>query len=117
MRTAPLTASFGMLRDLDLCHRRRLRADDRTVRRGRGGRQAFAPPDETMILGGDQLGRDMFSRLVYGARNTVGLALIGHGSRLRLMGTIRGASGGDQGRLGRPVHGPVRRHAHVDPVS
>ena len=29
-----------------------------------------------MLLGADQLGRDMFSRIVYGARNTVGLALV-----------------------------------------
>ena len=38
--------------------------------------ESFAPADENMLLGGDQLGRDMFSRLVYGARNTVGLALL-----------------------------------------
>jgi hypothetical protein len=36
---------------------------------------AFAPPDENMLLGADQLGRDMFSRIIYGARNSVGLAL------------------------------------------
>jgi peptide/nickel transport system permease protein len=29
-----------------------------------------------MILGGDQLGRDMFSRIIYGARNTVGIAVL-----------------------------------------
>lgn len=38
--------------------------------------QTFAPADENMLLGADQLGRDMFSRLVYGARNTVGIALM-----------------------------------------
>nr|WP_244327823.1 ABC transporter permease [Roseibium sp. RKSG952] len=37
---------------------------------------AFAPPDDTMLLGADQLGRDMFSRIIYGARNSVGLALV-----------------------------------------
>lgn len=37
--------------------------------------EAFAPANENMLLGGDQLGRDLFSRLIYGARNTVGLAL------------------------------------------
>jgi len=37
---------------------------------------AFAPPDENLLLGADQLGRDLFSRLVYGARNTVGIALL-----------------------------------------
>ena len=29
-----------------------------------------------MLLGADQLGRDIFSRIIYGARNTVGLALV-----------------------------------------
>jgi peptide/nickel transport system permease protein len=37
---------------------------------------AFTPPNTDMLLGGDQLGRDMFSRILFGARNTVGLALI-----------------------------------------
>ncbi len=38
--------------------------------------ESFAPADENMLLGADQLGRDMFSRIVYGARNSVGLALV-----------------------------------------
>lgn len=37
---------------------------------------SFAPADENMLLGADQLGRDMFSRIVYGSRNTVGIALM-----------------------------------------
>lgn len=37
---------------------------------------SFAPADEAMLLGADQLGRDMFSRIIYGARNTVGLAMV-----------------------------------------
>ncbi len=36
--------------------------------------QSFSP-DERMILGSDYLGRDVFSRLIYGARLTLGLAL------------------------------------------
>ena len=35
----------------------------------------YAPWDSTFWLGTDNLGRDMFSRLIYGARNTVGIAL------------------------------------------
>ena len=35
---------------------------------------SFAPADHIHWLGADQLGRDMFSRIVYGARNSVGLA-------------------------------------------
>ena len=50
---------------------------------------SFAPPDENMLLGADQLGRDMFSRIVYGARNTVGLALVA-----TLLAFFMGAAGG-----------------------
>ena len=35
----------------------------------------FAPWDATHWLGTDQIGRDIFSRLIYGARNTMGIAL------------------------------------------
>ena len=35
----------------------------------------YAPPDGTFLLGTDQLGRDQFSRLIYGARNSMGIAL------------------------------------------
>ncbi len=57
---------------------------------------SFAPADETMLLGGDQLGRDMFSRLVFGARNTVGIALLTTtlaflmGTTLGLLAAVRG---------------------------
>ena len=37
---------------------------------------AFDPANEDMLLGADQLGRDMFSRIIYGTRNSVGLALL-----------------------------------------
>ncbi len=37
---------------------------------------SFAPPGEVGILGGDYIGRDIFSRLLFGARMTMGLALI-----------------------------------------
>ena len=36
----------------------------------------FAPWSGQFLLGTDNLGRDMFSRLVYGARNTLGIALL-----------------------------------------
>lgn len=36
----------------------------------------FEPWSTTYLLGTDNLGRDLFSRLVYGARNTVGIALV-----------------------------------------
>jgi len=36
----------------------------------------FEPWGEQFILGTDNLGRDMWSRIVYGARNTVGIAIV-----------------------------------------
>jgi peptide/nickel transport system permease protein len=38
--------------------------------------RAFLVWDDTFLLGTDNLGRDMLSRLIYGARNTVGIALV-----------------------------------------
>lgn len=37
---------------------------------------AFAPWDNTHFLGTDQIGRDILSRLIYGARNTMGIAFL-----------------------------------------
>lgn len=37
---------------------------------------AYAPWSGEHLLGTDQIGRDVFSRLIYGGRNTVGIALI-----------------------------------------
>jgi len=36
----------------------------------------YEPWSQQFLLGTDQLGRDMLSRLIYGARNTVGIALL-----------------------------------------
>ena len=36
----------------------------------------YAPWDNVHIFGTDRLGRDIFSRLIYGARNTMGIALV-----------------------------------------
>ena len=35
----------------------------------------YAPWDSSHIFGTDQIGRDIFSRLIFGARNTIGIAL------------------------------------------
>ncbi len=34
----------------------------------------WAPPSAQMLLGADQIGRDMLTRLIYGARTTIGIA-------------------------------------------
>ena len=38
--------------------------------------KAYQPAFGEFILGTDQIGRDLFSRLIYGARNTIGIALL-----------------------------------------
>ncbi len=74
LRTAPVTASFGMLVILIYLVVAVFApliapyAEREVV----GGQ--FLPWDSTHLLGTDNLGRDMFTRLVYGARNTVGIA-------------------------------------------
>lgn len=76
MRTAPLTASFGLF----VVGTYAIAGIFAPVIAPFGEAEiitsAFAPADEKMLLGADQLGRDMFTRIVYGARNTVGLALL-----------------------------------------
>ena len=76
MRTAPLTAAFGMFVIFTYAVLGVFAPVIAPFGEAEVISQAFAPPDEVMLLGADQLGRDMFSRLVYGARNTVGLALL-----------------------------------------
>ena len=76
MRGAPLTASFGLFVIVVYI----VAAVFAPVIAPYGEAEvigsSYAPPDDKMILGGDQLGRDMFSRIIYGARNTVGIALL-----------------------------------------
>ena len=38
----------------------------------------YGPWDDEFMFGTDQLGRDVLSRLIYGARNTIGIALSHH---------------------------------------
>ena len=76
MRNAPLTASFGLFVILVYV----VAAVFAPVIAPYGESEvigsSYAPADDMMLLGGDQLGRDMFSRIIYGARNTVGIALL-----------------------------------------
>jgi len=76
LRTAPLTASFGMFVIFTYAIAGIFAPWIAPHGESEVISSAFAPPDETMLLGADQLGRDIFSRIIYGARNSVGLALI-----------------------------------------
>lgn len=58
--------------------------------------EGFAPWGPEFLLGTDNLGRDMFSRLLYGARNTLGIAFLtttlafGLGGLCGLVAAIKG---------------------------
>ncbi len=75
LRTAPLTAAFGMFVVFTYAIAGIFAPWIAPFGEAEVISQAFAPADENMLLGADQLGRDMFSRLIYGTRNSVGLAL------------------------------------------
>jgi peptide/nickel transport system permease protein len=74
MRTAPLTASFGMLMILIYVFvalfAQWIAPFGETTIVGR----EYEPWGSVHLLGTDNLGRDMLSRLIYAARNTVGIA-------------------------------------------
>jgi peptide/nickel transport system permease protein len=76
LKTAPPSAWFGMIVVLVYA----IVAFTAPVIAPFGEREvvgdAYAPWDETFFLGTDALGRDMFTRLIYGARNTVGIAFL-----------------------------------------
>ena len=76
MRNAPLTAAFGLFVIVVYIAAAIFAPVIAPFGEAEVVGSSYAPPDEAMILGGDQLGRDMFSRIIYGARNTVGIALL-----------------------------------------
>ena len=76
MRNAPLTASFGLFVIVVYVVAAVFAPVIAPFGEAEVIGSSYAPPDEAMILGGDQLGRDMFSRIIYGARNTVGIAVL-----------------------------------------
>ena len=76
MRNAPLTAAFGLFVIVVYVVAAIFAPVIAPYGEAEVVGSSYAPPDEAMILGGDQLGRDMFSRIIYGARNTVGIALL-----------------------------------------
>jgi len=48
----------------------------------------YAPWDDQFLLGTDQLGRDMLSRLIFGARNTIGIAVLTTGLSFSIGGLL-----------------------------
>jgi peptide/nickel transport system permease protein len=76
LRSAPLSAWFGMIVIAGYV----IVAVFAPVLAPYGEAQIFpepyAPWGGQFVLGTDQLGRDMLTRLIYGARNTIGIALV-----------------------------------------
>ena len=77
LRTAPMTAAFGMFVIFTYAVAGIFAPWIAPFGEAEVISSAFAPADSTLLLGADQLGRDMFSRVIFGARNTVALALAG----------------------------------------
>lgn len=77
LRTAPLTAAFGMFIIFVYAVLGIFAPWIAPYGEAEVIGATFAPADDNLLLGADQLGRDMFSRIVFGARNTVALALVG----------------------------------------
>ncbi|MBX2883669.1 MAG: ABC transporter permease [Granulosicoccus sp.] len=98
MRTAPLTASFGMFVVMSYAIAGIFAPWIAPFSESEVISQSFAPADENMLLGADQLGRDMFSRIVYGARNSVGIALLAT-SLAFIMGAFGGLLAATKGGL------------------
>ena len=66
-----------------------------------GGRVISTPPEAgpLLLLGADALGRDIFARLVHGARRSLGVVMLGAFGALVLGTLIGGAAGGLGGRI------------------
>ena len=89
MKTAPLTAGFGLFIIFTYSIAGIFAPMIAPFGEAEVISSSFAPADETMLLGADQLGRDMLSRVIYGARNTVGMALLA-----TILAFVLGATGG-----------------------
>jgi peptide/nickel transport system permease protein len=76
LRTAPPTAWFGMIVILAYIAVAFLAPVIAPYGEREMVGQQYLPWSAEHILGTDKLGRDMFTRLIYGARNTVGIAFL-----------------------------------------
>nr|CAA6815057.1 MAG: Ribose ABC transport system, permease protein RbsC (TC 3.A.1.2.1) [uncultured Thiotrichaceae bacterium] len=96
IQTAPLTATFGLFIILVYVIAAVFAPWIAPYGESEIVGDSYAPADAAMWLGGDQLGRDLFSRIIYGARNTVGLSIATTalafvaGTTLGLLAAIKG---------------------------
>ena len=85
--------------------------------RPRSSASAYEPWGGQFVLGTDQLGRDMLSRLIYGARNTIGIAARHHPPVLPVGGVARASRRRSCGGWIDQLLSPRRRRADVDPAA
>lgn len=64
---------------------------------------AFAPPNTAHFLGTDESGRDVYSRIIFGARESLTIGLVATAVALTIGTTLGGLAGGSRGRLLAPV--------------
>ena len=76
LRTAPPTAWFGLVVILLYILAALLAPAISPYGETEVVGEQYAPWSEEFVLGTDNVGRDMLTRLIYGARNTVGIALL-----------------------------------------
>ncbi len=79
LRRIPLGAWVGLILDRAVPVRRRIRAADRPLSRGPDRGRCVAAALGRSLLGTDNLGRDLLSRMIYGARTTIFVAAHGDG--------------------------------------
>ncbi|MBZ9683106.1 MULTISPECIES: ABC transporter permease [unclassified Mesorhizobium] len=75
LKKAPLSAWFGMVVTLCYVLVALFAPPVAPYRETQVFSEAFAPWSHEFMFGTDQLGRDMLTRLIYGARNTIGIAV------------------------------------------
>lgn len=107
IRKAPLTAAFGMLVISIYAVSGIFAPFIAPFGEAEIVASAFSPADDKLLFGADQLGRDIFSRVIFGARNSVGIALAATVLAF-LVGALAGLAGAVHGRfldllLGRSV--------------
>ena len=102
LRAAPYTARFGMAVILLVAVIAILAPVIAPYGETADVGEQYEPWSSRFLLGTDNLGRDMFSRLVFGTRNTVGLALLTTAIAFTvgsLLGIVAAVTGGMTDRL------------------
>ena len=105
LKKAPISAWFGMIVILIYAFVALFAPIIAPYGEGEVLGDAYRPWTAAHPVGTDQLGRDMLTRLIYGARNTIGIAFVTMLLSFMIGGVAR-HHGGDLPGLARPGHWP-----------